>query len=559
MIIDRGYMKTEGRLDIFREDLGLVGRMLPFLSLIAFPIPTLLGLGVYFTFYLMTKQKRRYSALYLALIGGVWIGLAFLLSGFDLGDIGLLKLVLEYLNHILKDFDSMPYVWNWIYSFNLLSYGLSWIATGLGIALLKDSPKEIEKKANETQENKHKIEKKLPMDFEGMEHVLATGTTGSGKTANILKYIEHRIADNSFVAIVDGKGGMKQYDLYTVTKKLAKKYGRKLYVLNQSDIDDPNASPYSPFEGLTATQVKDFMIDMSEWESDHYKSLASRYWQMLANILVATRVAMTFDNLIHFSRRRNFLELVKNALDEGLITEDTHDRAVELANGEEGKQAEISIGRSAVIAEGDGASLFAVRQGWNMRKAYEENAVVVVLLNELNYPEFARSTGKVVVDDVKALVGQLLTKEEDGRRKLLVLEEFGVYADDGMEGLLNRARSAGVQTIVSMQTFADTDKISPELTRQIVGNANNFLMMLNNDDDTVERLSKLVGTRKKMEMTRRTDYGEDTGQSSNRVIDSFILHPNELKQIPKGSGIGYFYDKAQPNKVYKFKTQYVEV
>lgn len=552
-------MKTEGRLDIFREDLGLVGRMLPFLSLIAFPIPTLLGLGVYFTFYLMTKQKRRYSALYLALIGGVWIGLAFLLSGFDLGDIGLLKLVLEYLNHILKDFDSMPYVWNWVYSFNLLSYGLSWIVTGLGIALLKDSPKEIEKKANETQENKHKIEKKLPMDFEGMEHVLATGTTGSGKTANILKYIEHRIADNSFVAIVDGKGGMKQYDLYTVTKKLAKKYGRKLYVLNQSDIDDPNASPYSPFEGLTATQVKDFMIDMSEWESDHYKSLASRYWQMLANILVATRVSMTFDNLIHFSRRRNFLELVKHALDEGLITEDTHDRAVELANGEEGKQAEISIGRSAVIAEGDGASLFAVRQGWNMRKAYEENAVVVVLLNELNYPEFARSTGKVVVDDVKALVGQLLTKEEDGRRKLLVLEEFGVYADDGMEGLLNRARSAGVQTIVSMQTFADTDKISPELTRQIVGNANNFLMMLNNDDDTVERLSKLVGTRKKMEMTRRTDYGEDTGQSSNRVIDSFILHPNELKQIPKGSGLGYFYDKAQPNKVYKFKTQYVEV
>ena len=193
-----------------------------------------------------------------------------------------------------------------------------------------------------------------------------------------------------------------------------------------------------------------------------------------------------------------------------------------------------------------------------MRKAYEENAVVVVLLNELNYPEFARSTGKVVVDDIKALVGQKV-KDEDERRTLLVLEEFGVYADDGMEGLLNRARSAGVQTIVSLQTFADTDKISPELTRQIVGNTNNFLMMLNNDDDTVERLSKLVGTRKKMEMTRRTDYGEDTGQSSNRVIDSFILHPNELKQIPKGSGIGYFYDKAQPNKVYKFKTQYVEV
>jgi hypothetical protein len=551
-------MKTEGRLDFLRENFGTAGRVLLFFSLLFFPIPFFVGLGVYFVFYFMTQHKRRYSALYLALIGGVLAVLGFLLNGFKLEDIGLLNLVLEYLKHILKEFDSMPYVWNWVYSFNLLSYGLSLIVTGLGIAMLKDSPKEVEKKANETQENKHKIEKKLPMDFEGMEHVLATGTTGSGKTANILNYIEHRIADNSFVVVVDGKGGMKQFDLYTVTRKLAEKYGRKLYVLNQTDLDDPYASPYSPFEGLTATQVKDFMVDMSEWESDHYKSLASRYWQMLANILLATKVPMTFDNLIYFSRRRNFLEMVKHALDEGLIQERTHDLAVELANGEEGKQAEISIGRSAVIAEGDGASLFAVRQGWNMRKAYEENAVVVVLLNELNYPEFARSTGKVVVDDIKALVGQKV-KDEDERRTLLVLEEFGVYADDGMEGLLNRARSAGVQTIVSLQTFADTDKISPELTRQIVGNTNNFLMMLNNDDDTVERLSKLVGTRKKMEMTRRTDYGEDTGQSSNRVIDSFILHPNELKQIPKGSGIGYFYDKAQPNKVYKFKTQYVEV
>ena len=57
----------------------------------------------------------------------------------------------------------MPYVWNWVYSFNLLSYGLSLIVTGLGIAMLKDSPKEVEKKANETQENKHKIEKKATL------------------------------------------------------------------------------------------------------------------------------------------------------------------------------------------------------------------------------------------------------------------------------------------------------------------------------------------------------------------------------------------------------------
>ena len=110
-----------------------------------------------------------------------------------------------------------------------------------------------------------------------------------------------------------------------------------------------------------------------------------------------------------------------------------------------------------------------------------------------------------------------------------------------------------------MQTFADTDKISPQLTRQIIGNTNNFLMMLNNDEETVDRLCKLVGTNKAVEVTKRTDYGEDTGQSSNRLVDSFILHPNDLKQIKKGSGEGFFYDKSKPNEVKKFKTHYVEV
>lgn len=39
-------------------------------------------------------------------------------------------------------------------------------------------------------------------------------------------------------------------------KKLAKKYYRKLYVVNQLTLTDPYASPYNPFDGLSPTQVK---------------------------------------------------------------------------------------------------------------------------------------------------------------------------------------------------------------------------------------------------------------------------------------------------------------
>lgn len=559
-------METKGYLDLlFLNFIAPFIRLFCFLSFIFFPLPFFIGFIVYMIFLFCT-EGRRYAAFYLSLIGIIVFISAIILGSVNWDKFEFLNLLFQFIVHYKlvyllnheNTFNYMPYIQKWLLSFNLMSFAISWIFLGLAIFSLKKTEKEIEKELDIEPKLK-RVSKELPMDFEGTEHVLATGTTGSGKTANILQYIERRMADNSFVAVVDGKGGMKQYDLYTVMKKLAKKYDRKLYVLNQSDLSDPNASPYSPFEGLTATQVKDFIIDMSDWESDHYKSLASRYWQVMANVMVVSKIPMSFDNIIYFSYRRNFLELVKNASLEGFIDKKTYDMANNLANGEEGKQAELSIGRSAVIAEGDGSSLFALKHGWNLRKAYEENAVVIVLLNELNYPEFAKSTGKIVVDDIKALVGKLLIDDNDDRKKLLVLEEFGVYGDEGMEGLLNRARSAGIQTIVSLQTFADTDKISSELTRQIVGNCNNFLIMLNNDNDTTDRLSQIIGTRKKLSMTRQTRDGESTGLSSNRVVDSFILHPNAIKQIPKGSHMGYFYDKTEPNKVVKFKTRYVEI
>lgn len=528
------------------------------------PIGFLVGLGIYVLLWNFWKKERRLISSIFIGLGLLFLALAYLMSGQDLKqfmlDIFLNCSAIRFFVYWFETNVFSETLRETFINYNLFTFGISWIVGATALLLFKDTPKEIEQKANKKQGKRHKLNKKPPMDFEGMEHVLATGTTGSGKTANILNYVENKIAKNEFVAIVDGKGGMKEFDLYTVTRKLAEKYGRKLYVLNQSDVDDPYASPYNPFSDLDPTAIRDFLVNMSEWESDHYKSLASYYWQIMAEILIESKeIPVTLPNLVYFSKPKNLLELLSH-LDRNKIGAVVYDLAEELANGEEGKQAEISIARSAVFIAGNGRKIFADNEeGWNLRKAYDENAVVVVLLNELKYSDFAGSVGRLVIDDIKSLVGDLLKRFSDHSKSLVVLEEIGVYATDGMEGLLNRARSAGVQTIVSMQTFADTDKISPQLTRQIIGNTNNFLMMLNNDEETVDRLCKLVGTNKAIETTKRTDYGEDTGQSSNRLVDSFILHPNDLKQIAKGSGEGFFYDKSKPNEVKKFKTKFVEV
>lgn len=557
-------MESEGWKERFLGDTTQTAWLLIGLCLLYSPLASFVGFVVYLLLWTFWKKNRGLIGSILAGVGLLFLVLAYFMSGQDLKqfiqDIFLNCSFIRFFVYWFETSVLSETLRETFINYNLFTFGMVWLFGSIGLVLFKDTTKEIEQKANKKQGKRHKLHKKPPMDFEGMEHVLATGTTGSGKTANILNYVENKIAKNEFVAIVDGKGGMKEFDLYTVTKKLAEKYGRKLYVLNQSDVDDPYASPYNPFSDLDPTAIRDFLVNMSEWESDHYKSLASYYWQIMAEILIESKeIPVTLPNIVYFSKPKNLLELLSH-LDRNKIGAVLYDLAEELANGEEGEQAEISIARSAVFIAGNGRKIFADNEeGWNMRKAYDENAVVVVLLNELKYSDFAGSVGRFVIDDIKSLVGDLLKRYSDHSKSLVVLEEIGVYATDGMEGLLNRARSAGVQTIVSMQTFADTDKISPQLTRQIIGNTNNFLMMLNNDEETVDRLCKLVGTNKAVEVTKRTDYGEDTGQSSNRLVDSFILHPNDLKQIKKGSGEGFFYDKSKPNEVKKFKTHYVEV
>lgn len=447
--------------------------------------------------------------------------------------------------------------YSWVLTVTLLSSGLSFFTYGLAVLTQPKTQKEELDEIRKDEETKH--QKSLPsnkvLDTKSRAHLFAIGTTGSGKTANILRYVENSIKNGQPTIIVDGKGGTKEHDLATVSQELAKKYGRTVYLINQSDIS--NTSSYNPFSDLSATEVKDMIVSMSEWESDHYKNLASRYWQIMLSVMIDNDIIPTFENIILFSEPEKFLELLDEIKTRGQIDDEQYRKAVNIANGEAGKQAEISISRSAVVYEGDGAKLFGDRWGFNMHSAFEANAVVIVLLNEFSYDDFARSTGQLVLEDIKSLISRLLKGEYAEKETLLVLEELGVYVNDGIEGLLNRSRSAGVKTIVSMQTTADVDKVNPDLTRQIIGNCNDFMIMRVTDQDSAETMAKLIGTEKGIQKTSRTSEGIGTGESSNKLVDQFRISPNEIKNFP--SLFGVYYTKNKPNEIKRFKTKFVKI
>lgn len=532
-----------------------------FLFLVSFIFSVVIGAVCFVSDWILELKFKKYQRGLIFLgVGAFLLVIRYFIGGLaaeTLFEIPVVKELYSIINSIKAlNFDSIK-DYSWVLKVTLLSSGLSFFTYGLAVLSQPKTQKEELDEIRKDEETKH--QKSLPsdkvLDTRSRAHLFAIGTTGSGKTANILRYVENSIKNGQPTIIVDGKGGTKEHDLATVSQKLAEKYGRKVYLVNQSDLS--NTDPYNPFGDLSATEVKDMLVSMSEWESDHYKNLASRYWQIMLSVMIDNNITPIFENIILFSDPENFLKVLDELKTRGQIDDERYFKAVNIANSEAGKQAEISISRSAVVYEGDGSKLFGDRFGFNMRSAFKENAVVIVLLNEFSYGDFARSTGQLVLEDIKSLISRLLKGEYAEKETLLILEELGVYVNDGIEGLLNRSRSAGVKTIVSMQTTADVDKENPDLTRQIIGNCNDFMIMRVTDQDSAETMAKLIGTEKGIQKTSRTSEGIGTGESSNKLVDQFRVSPNEIKNFP--SLFGIYYTKNKPNEVKRFKTKFIKI
>lgn len=536
-----------------------------FFFLVSFVSSVIIGVVCFISGLILEHKFKKYQRGLIFLgVGAFLLVIRFFLGGLSveaLLEIPILKELYSILNSLKAfNFETIKETikdWSWIFKITLLSSGLSFFTYGLAVLTQPQTQKEELDEIRKDEETKHQksLTSDKVLDMKSRAHLFAIGTTGSGKTANILRYVENSIKNGQPTIIVDGKGGTKEHDLATVTQKLAKKYGRKVYLVNQSNLS--KTDPYNPFSDLSATEAKDMLVSMSEWESDHYKNLASRYWQIMLSIMIEHNIRTTFESIILFSQPENFLQVLDELKKSGQIKDEQYRKAVNIANSEAGKQAEISISRSAVVYEGDGSKLFADHLGFNMRSAFKENAVVIVLLNEFSYGDFARSTGQLVLEDIKSLISRLLRGEYEEQETLLVLEELGVYVNNGIEGLLNRSRSAGVKTIVSMQTTADVDKENPDLTRQIIGNCNDFMVMRVTDQDSAETMAKLIGTEKGIQKTSRTSEGFNTGESSNKLVDQFRISPNDIKNFP--SLFGIYYTKNKPNEVKRFKTKFVKI
>ncbi len=383
-------------------------------------------------------------------------------------------------------------------------------------------------------------------------HILAVGTTRSGKTATITNLIEKYIKFKHFTFIVDGKGDKNNYSLHDSTKKLAEKYDRKIYIVSQGEkITDT----INPFKNCDSTQIKDMLIALSDWSEEHYKSNASRFWQALADLMLLNNIDISINSIIQYANKKSYTKLFNNLLNKGIITKEDGNNYINIYN-ESSKIALASISRFATLVEGTGGNIFN-DNGFDLIDAYNEKAVVIYLIDKFKYPEYANNLGQMILLDIKKLIS-LLLKKGNSVPMLTILDEVGVYASDKILDILNKSAVIKNQTIISTQSLSDLEDVSSVFKKQVIDNCNNYLILRNNDPDNAELLSGIIGTKKKNFTTYQsnTEVTFSTGVGTDKIVDEYIINPNDIKKFKKLTGIYYSKNSEQ---IELFKTRFVNL
>ena len=186
------------------------------------------------------------------------------------------------------------------------------------------------------------------------------------------------------------------------------------------------------------------------------------------------------------------------------------------------------------------------------RRAIEERAVVYFCLPALQFPKFAKTLGKLVINDLKAAASERLAMPEVERLPLYaVFDEFSVFAGDQVLNLINMGRGAGVRAVLATQSVADLGRAvtnGPDhFTRQVFGSCNSYIIHRLNAAEDAMCVVDTIGTEDRIEHTAQVDHIGSTGLGSVRKVKAFIIHADDIKNQPMGRAV--FVNKNDGNRV----------
>ena len=363
-----------------------------------------------------------------------------------------------------------------------------------------------------------------------IKHAFICGTTGTGKTVALSNFIKSGIDNNYPMAIIDGKGDCGKDSILDIIMTLKK--DRKVYVVN---MNSPNESDlYNPFYDTTPTIIKDMLINLTTWSEEHYKLNMERYLQRLINTMVKAKIPLSLETIMMHISPDDFAQLSQKLTKDEIITKQEHISNMDMIKAS-GKISEGAIARFSTLVESDLGCIFSSK-GIDVFQAFQENAIILFILNPLIYPELTQLMGKLAIIDIKKAVSKLF--HAPFKRSYFIFDEVNVYASNHLLDLVNKSRSANGTCILAAQSLSDLDAAQGESFReQIIENCNNYILLRQNSPKNADIWANIIGTKESVAITRKYDNNnKDIDTGSVRMVREYIFHPDDIKTLSLGKG-----------------------
>ena len=346
--------------------------------------------------------------------------------------------------------------------------------------------------------------------------VLILGTTGGGKTITLRRFHHRAISKGYPLVVIDGKPSDENVEWL---RRFAEQHNRPFYGFNCG-----NFYHYDCLASGGYTELKDKIISLKdEWESEYYRSIAEDYLQTTLQALLKSGKPFDLKMIARCLNYDNLLNLVHDINDEELS-----EQVKNLANYESkdirGLQAHLYI----LINSELGKYFTHNEQTFSLPQVIEENAVVYFALPALRFPSFAKVLGKLVINDLKAVIDRY---SQQNKRVFMVFDEFSVFAGNQVLNLVNMGRGKGVHAIFGTQGLSDLDQVSQTFKDQMLNCVNTIICHRVNDQVSAEGVATWIGTQDTMTVTAQ--IGEDAScnqKGSVRWSKEFIVHPDAIKQ-----------------------------
>ncbi len=401
-----------------------------------------------------------------------------------------------------------------------------------------------------------------------MMHAEVIGSTGTGKTDSVLvPLLAHDIwtepnpedpdgppLRKKGAIIIDGKGDKELLNhIYYLVCQNKREDDFRFFSL----ADPKNSHTYNPLLHGNATELKDKIIGSMPWSDEFYRKMAEQATlSVLKGILKKKssaapseqgktppqKEALKFRDLHEYMTHEHALKAMHDSIDpkQRYLRQDIRLMLRHFRNNPKfisGLMADLYL-----TARSEFSWLVDVDYPEiDLLKAYQEGKIVYFQLHLQGYGDTGKRFGRMILQDIRTVSSYIQSKMRDSERRF-----FPIYIDDAASFLdvnfiefLNKARASKFAIMLLHQSPGDlVFHRVPSFQQQVVENTNIKIILRQDDPESVEKMTKIGGTRKTQISTYQTQediLGEaKTGVGSVRDGQEFKIEPDLIRELQLG-------------------------